>query len=236
VTIIAADHPFVIPDFLELLVKHAKGFDIVCPLSPDELIDPFLSVYRKTYLISAVKMLLTLDRFKSSNLIRGGRFVYLMGTEEIASVDPSFKSLININKPEDLRNLQHLKLKKKRRSSLTIRRRLFSIKYLENIRTLYRNNCLDSVLSKLRNFRHPFWKSQILYKIGIESQNQQFLRISYNLFLKEAEYYERRNLLFLQLQSLIDAIQAANALGSCLDEDVIQKVSWLRSFLGISSK
>lgn len=101
--VMACDIPFLNPRFVEYMVEKSKGYDIVVPAPPDGL-QPLCAVYSRVCL-PAIKNLLDKNRLR----IRGfypGHKVLEIPPAVLSSFDPEGNMFININTPEDLRNLQ----------------------------------------------------------------------------------------------------------------------------------
>lgn len=100
--IAACDMPFLNRAFLEYMVSQAEGWDIVVPAPPDGL-QPLHAVYARRCL-PVIRGLLERDRLKISGFYPGHRLLKIPPAV-LSSFDPEGRMFMNVNTPEDLRNL-----------------------------------------------------------------------------------------------------------------------------------
>lgn len=101
----ACDMPFLNRPFLEYLNSVADGHDIVVPAPPDGL-QPLHAIYSRRCL-PAVRALLDRNRLKITGFYAGHR-VLAIPPEVIHAFDPEGRMFMNVNTPDDLRNLAPL--------------------------------------------------------------------------------------------------------------------------------
>jgi molybdenum cofactor guanylyltransferase len=98
----ACDIPFLNRAFIEFLASQANGYDIVVPAPPDGL-QPLYAVYSRRCL-PAICSLLDRNRLQIKELYPGQRILRIE-PEVLRTFDPEGRMFINVNTPEDLRNL-----------------------------------------------------------------------------------------------------------------------------------
>ena len=100
--IAACDMPFLNRDFLEYMVRQTVGYDIIVPAPPDGL-QPLHAVYARRCL-PVIRGLIERDRLKITGFYPGHRLLTI-SPEVIRSFDSEGRMFMNVNTPEDLRNL-----------------------------------------------------------------------------------------------------------------------------------
>jgi len=100
--IVACDMPFLNRAFLEHMISRSAGYDIVVPATPDGL-QPLHAIYARRCL-PVIRGLIDKDRLKITGFYPGQRLLTL-SPEVIRSFDPEGRMFMNVNTPEDLRNL-----------------------------------------------------------------------------------------------------------------------------------
>jgi molybdenum cofactor guanylyltransferase len=98
----ACDMPFLNRAFLEQMISQTEGYDIVVPACVEGL-QPLHAVYARRCL-PVIRGLLERDRLKISGFYPGHR-VLTISPEVIRSFDPEGRMFMNVNTPEELRNL-----------------------------------------------------------------------------------------------------------------------------------
>jgi molybdopterin-guanine dinucleotide biosynthesis protein A len=104
---VATDMPFVNPALVAHLVSLAEGLDAVVPLTPGEgepEPEPLHAVYRRTCL-AAIQAHLYAGRRRAIAFLPDVRVRYVT-PEEIAPLDPQFRSFANINTPDEWSRLK----------------------------------------------------------------------------------------------------------------------------------
>ena len=101
----ACDIPFLNRSFIVYLASQADGYDIVVPAPPDGL-QPLHAVYSRRCL-SAIRNLLDRNRLQIKELYRGQRILAIEHAV-LSAFDPEGRMFMNVNTPEDLRNLPPL--------------------------------------------------------------------------------------------------------------------------------
>jgi len=100
--IAACDMPNLNRAFLEHMISRAAGYDIIVPAPPDGL-QPLHAIYARRCL-PVIRGLIERDRLKITGFYPGHRLLTL-SPEIIRSFDPEGRMFLNVNTPEDLRNL-----------------------------------------------------------------------------------------------------------------------------------
>jgi molybdopterin-guanine dinucleotide biosynthesis protein A len=98
----ACDMPFMNRAFLEQMISQTAGYDIIVPAPPDGL-QPLHAVYARRCL-PVIRGLIERDRLKITGFYPGHRLLKI-SPEVIRSFDPEGRMFLNVNTPEDLRNL-----------------------------------------------------------------------------------------------------------------------------------
>lgn len=98
VLVVGCDAPFLSPALLELLVGRAAGADLVIPSGPRGP-EPLCAVYGKGMLPLVEESLARGDR--SLIALIGRLRTREVSMDEVAAVDPGFRSFRNINTPEE---------------------------------------------------------------------------------------------------------------------------------------
>jgi len=103
--IAACDIPFLNRAFLEHMISQTAEYDIIVPAPPDGL-QPLHAIYARCCL-PVIRGLLERDRLKITGFYPGHRLL-TFSPEVIRSFDPEGRMFMNVNTPEDLRNLEHI--------------------------------------------------------------------------------------------------------------------------------
>jgi molybdopterin-guanine dinucleotide biosynthesis protein A len=98
----ACDIPLLNRSFIEYMASQATGYDIVVPAPPDGL-QPLHAVYARRCL-PAIRSLLDRDRLQIKEFYPGHRILEI-APEILHSFDPEDRMFLNVNTPEDFRNL-----------------------------------------------------------------------------------------------------------------------------------
>ncbi len=96
---VACDMPFLRADFLRYMIGLRGDYDAVVP-RVNWMVEPLHALYTKKCLPSIRESIRSKD-YQILKFFQKIRIRYVE-EEEIRSIDPDFKSFININKPEDL--------------------------------------------------------------------------------------------------------------------------------------
>ena len=100
--IAACDMPFLNRVFLEYMISRTTGYDIIVPATPEGF-QPLHAVYSRRCL-PVIRGLIDRDRLKITGFYPGHRLLTI-SPEVIRSFDPDGRMFMNVNTPEDLRNL-----------------------------------------------------------------------------------------------------------------------------------
>ncbi len=108
VAVLACDMPFINPDLLlvqrDLLL--AADVDVVIPLSPQGL-EPLHAIYRRSTCLAAIETALRADQRRLTSWFSAVK-VREMQVDEVAQVDPQFRSFINVNTPQEFQDAERL--------------------------------------------------------------------------------------------------------------------------------
>lgn len=106
VAVVACDMPFVDPRLLRAQVDllEREGADVVIPRSKEGL-EPLHAVYRRDACLPAVKSALARGERRMISWIDAVK-ARIMETDEVAAIDPQFRSFINVNSPEEFRKAE----------------------------------------------------------------------------------------------------------------------------------
>ena len=106
VAVVACDMPFVDPNLLRAQIDllEREGADVVIPRS-DEGFEPLHAIYRRETCLPAVKAALDRGDRKMISWFDAVK-VRVMTMEEVAAVDPGFRSFINVNSPEEFKRAE----------------------------------------------------------------------------------------------------------------------------------
>ena len=99
----ACDMPFLNRAFLEHMIRETAGYDIVVP-APSDGLQPLHAVYARRCL-PVVRSLLDRNRLQIKERYPSHRLLTIP-PEVLRSFDPEGRMFLNVNTPEDLRNLQ----------------------------------------------------------------------------------------------------------------------------------
>jgi molybdopterin-guanine dinucleotide biosynthesis protein A len=98
----ACDIPFLNRSFIEYMASQAIGYDIIVPAPPDGL-QPLHAVYARRCL-PAIRNLLDRDHLQIKKLYPERRILKI-SPEILRRFDPEGRMFLNVNTPEDFRNL-----------------------------------------------------------------------------------------------------------------------------------
>jgi molybdopterin-guanine dinucleotide biosynthesis protein A len=98
--VVACDMPFIVPDAVRLVAHHPDAATVVVPVV-DGRPEPLFARYGKAAAPAIRSRLAGGDRKTTSFHADVG--VRVVTEEELRAVDPTLQSLINVNRPEDLR-------------------------------------------------------------------------------------------------------------------------------------
>lgn len=99
---VGCDAPFLSPRLLELLADKTEGADLVIPHGPNGR-EPLCAIYGRSC-IPLIEESLRKGDLRLTELVKRLR-TREISTDEVAAVDPGFRSFRNINTPGEYRNL-----------------------------------------------------------------------------------------------------------------------------------
>jgi len=97
----ATDVPFLEPRWIGRLVDLIGGHDLAIPLVAGYR-HPLAALFRRTAALPAIESLLSADRLRPVFLMEAVRTRVVL-PEELADIDPEFRTLQNLNTPDDYR-------------------------------------------------------------------------------------------------------------------------------------
>ena len=101
------DMPLVQSKVVEYMFEKAKEARVVVPMWPNGRLETLMMTLEKPCALEIADTLCQLGRPRSDDLIRGAlNVIFLSIIGDLATLDPEFKSFVNINFPEDLAQLQ----------------------------------------------------------------------------------------------------------------------------------
>ena len=103
VFVVACDMPFLNRAFLEYMIGQTAGYDIIVPAPPDGL-QPLHAVYSRRSL-PVIRSLLDRNRLQIKELYPSQKLLKIP-VEVLRSFDPGGRMFLNVNTPEDLRNIR----------------------------------------------------------------------------------------------------------------------------------
>jgi len=106
---IPCDMPFVKPQVTNYLfnLSEKENFDIVTPIWPNGILETLIMILQHSTGIEVIQTLCQLKHPRPSDIPRTATKTLLTSPlKTIKTLDPTLKSFININTPEDLKNLQ----------------------------------------------------------------------------------------------------------------------------------
>ncbi len=95
----ATDAPLLRPAWIPCLHEIGGDYDLIIP-SVDGYPHPLAALYRRTAVLPVIKDLLRADRLRLVGLMDAVR-TRVVTREELASVDPEFETLRNLNSPDE---------------------------------------------------------------------------------------------------------------------------------------
>lgn len=102
-----SDMPLVQPKVINYMFDSINDARVVVPMWPNGRLETLTMVLKKTDVLEIAMTLCQLKRPRSDDILRGALNVILLSiAEELAPLDPTLKSFININSPTDLSRLQ----------------------------------------------------------------------------------------------------------------------------------
>jgi molybdopterin-guanine dinucleotide biosynthesis protein A len=109
--IIPCDMPFIKPKIVDYLFNISEDFDVVMPMWPNGELETLIMVLKRSIGQEIVQTLCQLNRSRPGDIPRAASKTLLVSPlKNIKTLDPHFKSFININTQEDLKKLQTRKL------------------------------------------------------------------------------------------------------------------------------
>jgi molybdopterin-guanine dinucleotide biosynthesis protein A len=98
--VVACDMPFIVPDAVRLIAHHPDTATVIVPVI-DGRPEPLFARYGKAAVPAIRSRLASGDR--KTTAFHSDVSVRVVTEEELRAVDPMLQSLINVNRPEDLR-------------------------------------------------------------------------------------------------------------------------------------
>ena len=106
VGVVACDMPFLNPSLLQAQgeMLEREGADVVIPRSPEGL-EPMHAIYRRERCLPAVQRALEAGQRKMTAWF-SDVIMREMSSQEIARIDPDFRSFVNVNSPEEFKEAE----------------------------------------------------------------------------------------------------------------------------------
>ncbi len=108
VFVVACDMPHIDHIIVDKLFDMAKGHDAVIPVNSSGQKEPLHAVYRKGPMVLAITYALQEGKRSVMSPVMELSDVIYPGPEQLNSPDGALSTFININTPEDLKNLENL--------------------------------------------------------------------------------------------------------------------------------
>lgn len=105
VALASCDCPRIKPEVLRLLFQDARGHDGAIPRWPNGYIEPLQAVYKTDKLQGVVKDVWKGGKMRLAAALEMLPDVVYVSTEKLREVDPTLKSFLNVNSPEDVARL-----------------------------------------------------------------------------------------------------------------------------------
>ncbi|MEM3832318.1 MAG: molybdenum cofactor guanylyltransferase [Thermoprotei archaeon] len=103
ILLVAGDMPFIKPELIKILINNVSQNDVTVPIFCNGITQPLLAIYRYNYVYKIIKTILRKKQKRVTDLIRGAYTIGFILEDEMRSVDPELKSLISINRPEEIK-------------------------------------------------------------------------------------------------------------------------------------
>ena len=134
--VIPCDMPFVKPEVAaHLFSLSEKGFEVVMPMWPNGTLETLIMVLHRSIGLEITQTLCQLRRPRPSDIPRAAAKALLTSPmETIKTLDPTFKSFININTQEDLKKLQTRNLQGPIQQNITLHQGDFLVSDLQLMR------------------------------------------------------------------------------------------------------
>ncbi|MGQ9469110.1 MAG: molybdenum cofactor guanylyltransferase, partial [Nitrososphaerales archaeon] len=204
ILVLPCDTPYVKKDVLKLLIDKANDFDAILPLWPDGKVEPLIAIYRRGHVLLCYPALLSLNRWRPDDVIRGSRKSYLINVENIREIDKELESFSNINYPEDIKIKKKIRLSKGIKEDKIIFPNKVAIeKIREIVRAISKKELNPKLVDDLEN--SYFWLS-ILSIFLYENFGKEWLELAGRSFENEANYYIKEELRMLALHAILDAL------------------------------
>ena len=104
----AVDQPLLDPRVVELLFKEAKGHDAATPTWANGWVEPLHAVYKIRPSTWAAKRLIEAGDKKLGMILSALRDVVHIPIDEVKTLDPELRTLMDIDTPEDLEKISCL--------------------------------------------------------------------------------------------------------------------------------
>ncbi|MGB9729724.1 MAG: molybdenum cofactor guanylyltransferase [Thermoprotei archaeon] len=102
ILLLAGDMPFIKPEVIKILINNASQNDATVPILYNGITQPLLAIYKYDHVHKSIKIILRKKQKRVTDLIRSAYTIRFVSADEIRSVDPELKSLISINRPEEI--------------------------------------------------------------------------------------------------------------------------------------
>lgn len=104
---VPVDMPFLKPQVADYLVGAAEEFDVAVPMWPDGTVETLLMALNHKNGLGITETLCAIGKSRADSIIRGATKLHLISPlQEIKTLDPTFRSFVNVNRQEDLTKLE----------------------------------------------------------------------------------------------------------------------------------
>ena len=97
------DTPFIEPNVIRLLLKHALGNDGAIPINEDKMAEPLCAIYRRESALKAARNSIESGSKSMADVLARLAMVMRVPADDIRKVDPGLLTFRNINTEQDLR-------------------------------------------------------------------------------------------------------------------------------------
>lgn len=107
VFVLSCDNPFIKFEVIEYIIKFCKGFDCCIPKWENNFLEPLFAIYPIDKAYETSLRNITQDLYKLTKIIGlDWKINYIPIQQKIKVIDSKLMSFKNINKPEDIKNLE----------------------------------------------------------------------------------------------------------------------------------
>ncbi len=233
--VIPCDMPFVKQEVANYLFTLAEGFEVVVPMWPNGRLETLIMILQRKVGLEIIETLCKLKHPRSDDIPRAASKTMLASPMKIIkTLDPTFKSFININSQEDLKKLQTRRLHGPVKDNVLLNYGALPISDLQLMRNaaemlkegelVKAQSIFDLCKSRFEVCSNFFWagvagegKGEALLgqaQLRQGTENKEFLSLDFegkeaffdaaNSYRNEAKIYEKNGCLLLMERALAD--------------------------------